>query len=495
LFAGESFGNFASMNISNLSSIGELESRLAALEKQAFTENKEDRNTYTEAVTQYAASFLDTLSEQPTFYPESHAKDATFRFSDEGEALEPLLQAFKEEIIPTGINAAGPGHLGYIPGGGIYEAALGDYLADVTNRYAGIFYASPGAVRMENALIRWVGKLVGYEDNFGGNLTTGGSIANLIGIGAAKFKFGIKGHELHKHVLYLTEHTHHCVPKALRITGLEECVIRKIPLDNHFRMQADVLEKQVQADFKSGLKPFLVIASAGTTDIGAIDPMNAIADITEKYKLWLHVDGAYGGFFLLTEQGKKKMEGIHRADSFIVDPHKSLFLPYGLGMVIVKDAENLKRANTFTGNYMQDALGFELEDSPADMSPELTKHWRGLRMWLPLKLHGIAKFRAALEEKHLLARYAWEILRSKGFEMGPEPQLSVLVFRYPKENEALTDQFNRQVLKRIHDDGRYFISSTMVDGKFHLRMAILSFRTHKKHVDDFLKILMNYLID
>lgn len=473
----------------------ELETRLVELTPLAFPEHSIERHQNTEAVVSLAEDFLMSMPNQLSYFPQREVHEASFRFSEEGEAIEPLLSSLKEEILPTGINAAGHGHLGYIPGGGLYEAALGDYLADVTNRYAGIFFASPGAVRMENALIRWVGKLVGYEGNFGGNLSTGGSIANLIGIGAAKFKFGIKGHDLHKHVLYLTEHTHHCIPKALRITGLEECVIRKIPLDTQYRMQADVLEKQVQADFKSGLKPFLIIASAGTTDIGAVDPLDAIADIAEKYKLWLHVDGAYGGFFLLTEQGKALMKGIHRADSVILDPHKSMFLPYGLGMVLVKDAENLKRANTFTANYMQDTQGFDLEDSPTDMSPELTKHWRGLRMWLPLKYHGIAKFRATLEEKHLLACYAWERLKSKGFEMGPYPELSVLVFRYPKATEEATDQFNRKVLKQIHEDGRYFISSTMVDGKFHLRMAILSFRTHKKHVDDFLEIMEEKIRD
>jgi glutamate/tyrosine decarboxylase-like PLP-dependent enzyme len=467
----------------------ELEADLAYLETLAFPESGEKRSRNTNAVTAYAEEFLASMPEQLSYFPSREVHEATFRFSEHGEAIEPLLKGLKEEIIPTGINAAGHGHLGYIPGGGLYEGALGDYLADVTNRYAGIFFASPGAVRMENALIRWVGKLVGYEGNFGGNLTTGGSIANLIGIGAAKFKFGIKGRELHEHVLYMTDHTHHCIPKALRITGLEECVMRKIPMDDKFRMQADALDQQIKDDYRSGLKPFLIIASAGTTDVGAVDPLHDLADLAETSGLWLQVDGAYGGFFLLTEQGQALMKGIHRADSVILDPHKSMFLPYGLGMVVVKDAENLKMANTFTANYMQDTQGFDLEDSPADMSPELTKHWRGLRMWLPLKHHGIGAFRAALKEKHLLALYAWEQLKAKGFEMGPYPELSVLVFRYPQLSEEATEAFNRQVLKSIHEDGRYFISSTLVNGIFHLRMAILSFRTHKEHIDSFLAIV------
>jgi glutamate/tyrosine decarboxylase-like PLP-dependent enzyme len=467
----------------------DLEKELDRLAEQSFKEQAEPRKAITQKAFDYADAFIRDMEQTPSFFADKQAKEEVFRFDEHGESFESILEQFKEEIVPTGINAASFGHLGYIPGGGIYEAALGDYLADVTNRYAGVFFASPGAVRMENALIRWVGKLVGYAGNFGGNLSTGGSIANLIGIGAAKYKFGLKGPDLHKHVIYLSAHTHHCIPKALRITGLEECVIRHVPLDKQYRMLPEAFDAQVQADKRSGLVPFLLIASAGTTDVGAVDPMDALADVCEKQGIWFHIDGAYGGFFLLTSKGRALMKGMHRADSVILDPHKSLFLPYGLGMVLVKDAENLKRANTFTANYMQDTQGFDLEDSPADMSPELTKHWRGLRMWLPLKYHGIAPFRATLEEKLLLAQYAWHKLEGMGCEMGPRPQLSVLIFRFPKANEEETEAYNRTLLKAIHADGRYFISSTLVDGTFYLRLAILSFRTHRKHIDAFFAIM------
>jgi glutamate/tyrosine decarboxylase-like PLP-dependent enzyme len=396
-----------------------------------------------------------------------------------------LLQ---ERIDKTGLNPASGGHLGYIPGGGIYASALGDYIAAITNRYAGVFYASPGAVRIENALINWVGKLIGYTNNFGGNLTSGGSFANLIAIATARSAGKIKTKNLENTVIYVCQQAHHSILKALKITGMEECIIRIIELDDHFRMNINKLQLQIEKDKKEGLHPFLLLGNAGSTDVGAVDSLYEMAVIAKENHLWFHVDAAYGGFFLLTKEGREKMKGIELADSVIMDPHKGLFIPYGLGIVMVKNIQHLLAANNFDANYMQDTKSQENEYSPSQLSPELSKHFRGLRMWLPLKLHGQKPFAASLEEKILLTRYFYEKVKLLGFKTGPFPDLSIIIFWFePKEGDA--NEYNKMILKKIQSDGRVFISSTLIKNKFLLRFVALSFRTHKEHVDLLLTLL------
>jgi glutamate/tyrosine decarboxylase-like PLP-dependent enzyme len=277
--------------------------------------------------------------------------------------------------------------------------------------------------------------------------------------------------------------------KALRVAGLSECVKRYVPQDDHYRMRPDALEDMIAEDKREGLIPWLVIASAGTTDTGVVDPLVAIGDVADANDLWYHIDGAYGAFFALCEEGKKILEGMDRSHSIVMDPHKGLFLPYGSGAVLVRDGQKLFDAHFYTANYMQDAMASRDELSPADLSPELTKHFRGLRLWLPLKLHGLAPFRAAVEEKLYLARYFHqELQKIEGFEVGRYPDLSVVTYRYlPKHGDA--NAFNRRLNDAVIRDGRVFISSTLLEDRFILRLAVLCFRSHIDIIDKTLEIL------
>ena len=450
------------------------------------------RQDANETVLGYADEFL-TQIESLKAYENAAGKGEgllTSPISEGGIGIDEAIELIRENVDAPGLNPASGGHLGYIPGGGIYYSALGDYLADVFNRYAGVFYASPGAVRMENMLIRWMCDLVGYPAEAAGNLTTSGSLANQIAIVVARDGRGVRSADIPRSVIYLSKQTHHSVDKAIRVAGLGECIVRHISLDERFRMMPDDLAAKIAIDKAAGLNPFLVVASAGTTDVGAIDPLQELGAIAKQHGLWYHIDAAYGGFFILTEEGKRKLRGLELADSLIIDPHKGLFLPYGLGVVLVKNVADLKRSYSFDAPYMQDAFQAPDELSPAELSPELTKHFRGLRLWLPLKLHGLAPFRACLEEKLLLAKYFYEEVQKIGFESDLEPELSVVTYRYvPKEGNA--DDLNRQLLRKVVEDGRIFISSTMLNGKFTLRFACLAFRTHLNTVDTLLGILRN----
>jgi len=463
-------------------------------ESIALEATAQQRSHMMKDVQNYTENFLNQLPEAVAYMNEGFKRterDHFFEIDEEKSTMEDILPFVKERVNSAGFNAASGGYMGYIPGGGIYESALGDYMAAVTNVYAGIFSASPGAVRMENELIRWAGKLVGYTSNFGGNLTSGGSLANLIAISAARTTHGIKGKDLHRSVIYTTLHTHHSNQKAIKICGMEECPIHYIDLDENYRLDSYQLELRVNEDKKKGLRPFLVVGNAGSTNQGAVDPLNEISRIAKANNMWFHVDGAYGGFFLITEYGKKILKGIEKADSVILDPHKGLFLPYGTGMVLVKDVRHLLAANSFEAHYMQDSREHQEEYSPAELSPELSRHFRGLRMWLPLKLHGLEPFRKNLEEKILLARYFYYKIRKLGYDTGPYPDLSIVGFRYiPADGDA--NEWNKNLLNHIHKDGRVFISSTYIRDIYVLRCAILSFRTHRREVDLLLEIIERF---
>lgn len=466
--------------------IHSLRKRAAFLEPDAA-----GRAVVRDRIVSYTEKFLEEIHLAKAFH-ETRDKGAGLLkspVSPDPLDVEEVLRLFSENVDHPGLNPASGGHLAYIPGGGIYYSSLGDYMAAISNRYAGVFYASPGAVRMTNMMIDWMAGIVGYPSTAGGNLLSGGSLANLTAIVTARDAHGLKGKDYEKAVVYFTGQAHHCLDKAIRIAGLKECVRRRIPMDGQYRMNVDALRDQVQQDRREGLYPWLVIASAGTTDVGAIDPLDEIGDLCQENRIWFHIDGAYGAFFVLTEEGRAKLGGIEKSDSLVMDPHKGLFLPYGLGVLLVRDRDKLRDSFHYHANYMQDAVEVDDEISPAEVSPELTTHFRALRMWLPLKLCGTDAFVAGLDEKLLLARYFHEqIGKIPRFEVGPTPELSVVTYRYVPETGD-PNRFNEALLKAVVRDGRVFLSSTMLDGKFTLRLAVLAFRSHLETIDLALQVL------
>lgn len=471
-----------------LDRIRQLEQESAPLEPGA-----DDRKRLCDAVVASAERFLQNIDTLKG-YVETEDKGIGLLkapISEHGIPLEAAIEMLEHDVFRPGGNPASPGHLAYIPGGGLYHSALGDYLAAVTNKYPGIFFTGPGPVRMENLLIRWVADLVGYPASAGGHISSGGSLANLAAIATARDAHGLKGADFASTVVYLTTQAHHSIDKALRIAGLGEVQVRHIPIDERFRMRPDALEQAIDADRREGLRPWLIIAAAGATDTGAVDPLDAIATIAERERCWFHVDAAYGGFFLLTGHGRSLLKGIERSDSVILDPHKSLFLPWGSGIVLVRDVRTLAGTHSYSGHYMQDALQEPGEISPADVSPEMSKPFRALRMWLPLILLGTGPFQASLDEKLLLTRYFYEKVQALGFEVGPYPDLTVVTFRWAPPGASLEEanRMSQAIVDGVRHDGRVFLSSTLLDGRFTLRMVALTFRTHLRTIDLTLEIL------
>ncbi len=436
-----------------------------------------ERQIMLQKVTEVTDTFINGLPQVRGYNPR---KNGNLAIKAEKTPLSELLETYRYEVAETGINAAAGTHLGYIPGGGVYTAALADFIAAVTNPYASVYYASPGAASIENEVVNWLKSVFSFPETAVGSLSSGGSVSTLIAFTAARDRHQVKNEKVRNSVVYVSGQVHHSTQKALRIIGLEDVIIRYIAMDEHHRMQPEDLSVQIQQDLASGLNPFLVVATAGTTDTGAVDPIDEIGEIARRHRLWFHVDAAYGGFFILTSK-KDLFRGIEKADSLIVDPHKGLFIPYGVGAVLIKDADSALHSHYYTANYMQDGANEEMLKSQANLSPELTKHFRGLRVWLPLQVHGIEPFKACLEEKLLLTRYFRQRLAKLGFSLGPEPDLSVSYFWFPFENE--TDEMNKRLMDEIHADGSVYLSSSVIGGRFVIRMAILAFRTKREIID------------
>lgn len=473
------------------------EARLEVLERESrlLEEAPDTRRKLAAEVLHSTHSMLDGLEARRAWAPGpgAHEELLALGIPEQPTSLAKALDLFEREIDGPGLQPASGGHLGYIPGGGLFAGALGDLLAAASNRYAGVHYAGPGAVHVENLCLRWLRDMLGMPEQAHGTLTSGGSIATLVAFVAARDACGLRAAQVEQAVVYTTTQAHHCVAKALAIAGMAETVQRKIAVDARYRMRPDALAEAIAEDRAAGLRPFMVVGTAGTTDTGAMDPLEAIADLAQEHDLWFHVDGAYGGAFLLVEELRPLFKGIERADSVVVDPHKGLFLPYGTGAVLVRDPSHLAASHGHRGAYLQDVTDSLEEPSPADLSPELTRHFRGLRMWLPLVLHGAARFRAALLEKHLLGRYFHERAAALGFEVGPKPQLSLALFRWVPDDGSDANEATRRLLAAILKDGRVFLSSTTLDGVFWIRVAVLCFRTHRNLVDHVLQILESEL--
>jgi glutamate/tyrosine decarboxylase-like PLP-dependent enzyme len=428
----------------------------------------------------HAQTFLQDLADGPSYRGWDEESAAGFGFGEARRSLEETLAYLSRNVDRPGITTASPRFMGYVPGGGLFHAAVGDFLAAASNKYAGFAPAAPGAVRLENATTAWLASVIGFPAGAGGTLTSGGSLANLTAIVAAREARDEEGGG----AVYLSRFAHHCVDKALRIAGRARAPRRLIATDDRHRIRAGALAQALERDCADGVRPWLVVASAGTVDSGAVDPLADIASLCERHGAWFHVDGAYGGLFKLCEEGKAVLGGLERADTVALDPHKTLFLPYGTGAVLARDQRMLLDAFSASADYIRPFAESGVGPSPGDLSPELTRHFRALRLWLPLQLAGIGAFRAAQSEKIGLARYFHARLgEMEGWEAGPPPDLSIVAFRYrPRSGDV--DEFNRRLLSRLQREGRVFLSGTRIDGADWLRCAILSFRTHLAHVDE-----------
>ncbi|MEI6806338.1 MAG: aminotransferase class I/II-fold pyridoxal phosphate-dependent enzyme [Myxococcaceae bacterium] len=376
-----------------------------------------------------------------------------------------ILEIFNQGLVDS-VSTIDPGFMAYIPGGGIRSAGLANFLGNITNRFTGMQSQAPTLVGLENQVIRWLCHEFNLPETSFGVLTSGGSTANQTAITAARVQVLGDTGDFSKSRLYVSDQVHHSVQKAAFLAGIPRNNCVSIESDGEFRLSVSHFKAQIEEDRKLGFTPFLVVASAGTTNTGAIDPLEELADLCKKEGLWLHVDGAYGGAFMLCPMGKTKLKGIEEADSITMDPHKGLFLPYGTGCLLVKDKSTLLKVH----NYEADYLPHSEQDSPASLGPELSREYRGIRLWLPLMLHGAGAFRQALAEKLELTDWLYQELQKLPVKILNKPELSIIVFR-PGD-----------ISERVNSYGRVYLAPTKLRGELASRVCILSFRTHKAQV-------------
>lgn len=434
------------------------------------------------AVVDRVVSHLVTLPEQPmdgTAQAVEVARAVHQELPEHPTELAELLRVIFDEAAPASFNTAAPGYLAYIPGGGLFDSALASFVADAVNRYVGVYAAAPALSQIETDVVAWFAGIIGFPPGARGFLTSGGSLANFTAVVTARRE--LLGDRFLDGILYTSDQTHHSVLKAALLAGFPERNVRRIRADDRFRLRAADVAAAVARDRRDGERPFMIVASAGTTNSGAVDALPELADLAACEGLWLHVDAAYGGFFALTSRGRRTLAGMERADSVVLDPHKSLFLPYGSGCVLVRDGEALRRAHTVQADYMP-----PLQEDPdrvdfCEISPELSRPFRGLRVWLPLRLHGAEAFRDALEEKLVLSDWICARLGEQDeVEIVAEPQLTVTAWRWHPRgvSEDRLDELNRELLRRINERQRVYLTGTRLHGRFVIRICVLSFRTH-----------------
>lgn len=431
-------------------------------------------------VVDHAVQHLSTLHDQPvcgdiqaTGFFRSLREEAP----EHAVALQPLLDLLFNELIPRSFNTAAPGYLAYIPGGGVYPAALADFIANTANRYTGVWTAAPALVQLEANVLDWLKTWMGFPGSAAGLFTTGGSGATFNAVLCAREK--LLGHNIRSGVLYTSDQGHHSISKAAKLAGIAHDRVRAIPSDHEFRLDAQALKTAIANDRAQGLTPFMVASSAGTTNTGAVDPLNDIADICARENMWHHVDGAYGAFFHMCPELRPLLAGLSRADSLTLDPHKGMFLPYGTGALLVRDGEALRSVHSATAGYLPENQ-VEFYD-PAQYGPDLSRGFPGLRVWMSIKMFGTERYRAAIAEKRMLALWcADRVAQIPGIVIDAAPQLSMFAFHL--ESPALDTQAKRNVatqllMKRVMDRGQVMMTGCTIDGRHLARICVLSFRT------------------
>ncbi|GHH72548.1 L-2,4-diaminobutyrate decarboxylase [Streptomyces sulfonofaciens] len=410
--------------------------------------------------------------------------------SGDPKALLARLDAAADCAVET----AGPGHMAHVPGGGLFTAALAEFYTLAVNRFGGLASVAPALAALEESVLRWIaGEVCGLPPGSGGLLTSGGSLATFSAVVAARHDR--LGEDIAAGTVYTTAFAHHSVAKAARLAGIRQDHVRTVPHTADLRMDPDAAAAMIGEDRRAGLRPFLLVATAGTTDTGTVDPLPPLADLARREDLWFHVDAAYGGFFRLTARGRARLAGTEHADSITVDPHKTLFMPFGTGALVVRDPATLYAAHDGTGHYLQDTGRTGGVPDSAGLGPELTHEIRGLRVWFPLHLHGVDAFRDALDEKLDLAEHVHATLSAlPQLDVPHRPDLSTVVFRVRPEGTGpaaveRAERASRRLLERVNSHRRTVLSSTVVGGRYTLRVCVVSHRTHRDRVEEALRTI------
>lgn len=448
--------------------------------------------------TKLVFEYLTTIGKRPV-RAENHAGKTIglidSELSAEGVPLDKLIAGCRT-ILDLSRHNGHPRFFGYVASPATPVGAYADLIASALNANVTCWRSGPAATEVERMVVRWLGSLINYADNANGLLTSGGSMANLIALMIASRKgrpeVASKGlwNASPPLTIYASEEVHMSIAKAADILGLGRDQVRTIGCDARQRMRVDLLRHSIALDRRDGLRPCCVVASAGTTNTGAVDPLNEIANVADEFDLWFHVDGAYGAPAVLDERKRDLFAGLQRADSVSLDPHKWLYVPVDAGCLLFRDAAAARRAfSTEDADYLK-THGYREEEAFAfwDYGVELSRRFRAFKVWLTLQYYGTRRLAQAIGEDISLAAYLGEIVaQADDFELLAPVELSICCFRYvpaPPKTEAEIDRFNERLMELVQKGGRAYLSNATVGGKFALRACITNFRTTRSDIDE-----------
>ena len=449
--------------------------------------------------TDLVLEYLTTINERPV-RAENHAGKTLAaidtELSSEGRPLDQILNDCRT-IIDLSRHNGHPRFFGYVASPSTPVGAYADLIASALNANITCWRSGPAGTELERMVVRWLGALINYDRDAKGLLTSGGSMANMIALLIAhRRKSGVdtSRHGLWNSgppmTLYASEEVHLSIAKAADILGFGRDQVRVIPCDEQRRMRVDLLRQKIEADRREDLRPFCIVATAGTVNTGAVDPLMEIADVAAQFDLWCHVDGAYGAPGSLDERKKHLFAGLERADSVSLDPHKWLYVPVDAGCLLFRDTHAARAPfSTDEADYIK-THGYTDEEAFAfwDYGVELSRRFRALKVWMTLQYYGSRRIADAISEDIDLAAYLGEVVsNANDFELLAPVELSICCFRYVPGrslSDAELDQLNERIMELVQKGGRAYLSNATVNGKFALRACITNFRTTKADIDE-----------
>ena len=406
-----------------------------------------------------------------------------------GQDFAAVLAEFSAKVAPHAFRVNHPRFLAFVPSAPSFLSVLGDMLCAGTNFFAGVWLEAAGPAQVEIVVLDWLKSFLGYPATAQGVLTSGGSEANLTALVVARA--GLDFADRGRAVLYVTEQRHKSIDRAAMVIGLHPDQIRPVRTDEHFRLDPAALAQEIQRDRAAGRLPWALAANAGATNTGVVDPLPTLADLCAAEKLWFHVDAAYGWPAVLTPGGRRDLAGIDRADSVTLDPHKWFAQTFEAGCLLVRDGPQLPRTFAYLADYLQDVAAGTDEINFCDHGIALTRRFRALKIWLSVKVLGVAWHRELAERCCRLADHAYELLQRAGrFEILSPPRLSIVCFRYrPVRAQVSVNRFNEALVGALRATGRAFLSSTLLRNQFALRFCFVNWRTTAGDVAEVVNLL------
>lgn len=448
------------------------------------------------------ADYLDTVEHRALFPDIAPSRlDDLFRepLPREPLAADAVLDELREKLLPYCTHVSHPGYFGLITPSPAPAGILGDFIASALNQNIGEYTVGPSAVAMERRTVRWLCDMAGYDERAGGNLTSGGMMANFIGIKLARDRVSGDAAQ-HDGVrdrwgVYVSDQRHVSVDKAVDAVGIGRSALRTLPTDDEFRIRIDALEQAIALDRKAGVRPMCIVANTGSTNTGAIDPVLELRRIADREGMWLHIDAAYGGGMLLSRKTPGLLDGIDRADSITIDPHKWFYAPLDAGAILVRDAARLEASFGLRPPYLTDELDTAGERYQYYVHGfEQSRRFRGLKVWMSFKRYGADQIGDWIDANVDQAKRLWSLVQDHDdFEAAARPAMSAICIRYRPPDGGLDEtrlaRLHHEVARRIEQSGRFWITTTLLKDRWWFRINPVNLHTRPEHMDELLELI------